>query len=409
MNKSLKQTDRQIFDIIKKEKERQSEHLELIASENYVTPAVLEAAGSILTNKYAEGYPGKRYYGGCKFIDEAETLAIERCKKLFNCDHANVQGHSGSNVNLAAYLSLISPGDLIMGQKLTDGGHLTHGTSVNFSGKLFKTVCYGVNKDGFLDYEEIFKIAIQSKPKLIMAGTSAYPRGLDFKKFKQIADSVGAYLVCDISHIAGLVCAGLHASPIPYADIVTTTTHKTLRGPRGGVIMCKQQYAKKVDSAIFPMLQGGPLEHIISAKAVAFGEALKPDFKNYQIQVLKNAKSLSERLLGRGVKLVSGGTDTHLMLIDLSQENLTGKDLENLLERANISANKNTIPNDTLSPFVTSGLRIGTPAVTTRGMKEKEMIIIADLIADVIKNGEKAVDRVKEKVKLLCSNFPLFY
>lgn len=408
MNKSLKQTDSQVFDIIKKEKQRQNDHLELIASENYVSPAVLETAGSILTNKYAEGYPGKRYYGGCKFIDEIETLAIQRCKKLFNCEHANVQGHSGSNVNLAAYLSLINPGDKIMGQKLTDGGHLTHGTSVNFSGKLFETVSYGVDKNGFLDYEEIARIAMQSKPKLIIAGTSAYPRQIDFKKFKEIADSVGAYLVCDISHIAGLICADLHPSPIPYADIVTSTTHKTLRGPRGGVIMCKTKHAKKVDSAIFPMLQGGPLEHIIAAKAVAFGEALNPSFKKYQKQVLKNAKIFSERLLANEINLVSGGTDTHLILIDLSKETLTGKELENFLEKANISANKNTIPGETRSPFTTSGLRIGTPAVTTRGMKEKEMIIIADLISDIIKNGEDAVERTKEKVKALCLAFPLY-
>ncbi len=295
-----------------------------------------------------------------------------------------------------------------MGQKLTDGGHLTHGTSVNFSGKLFETVSYGVDKNGFLEYEEIARIAMQSKPKLIIAGTSAYPRQIDFKKFKEIADSVGAYLVCDISHIAGLICADLHPSPIPYADIVTSTTHKTLRGPRGGVIMCKTKHAKKVDSAIFPMLQGGPLEHIIAAKAVAFGEALNPSFKKYQKQVLKNAKIFSERLLANEINLVSGGTDTHLILIDLSKETLTGKELENFLEKANISANKNTIPGETRSPFTTSGLRIGTPAVTTRGMKEKEMIIIADLISDIIKNGEDAVERTKEKVKALCLAFPLY-
>jgi glycine hydroxymethyltransferase len=407
MKSFLKEEDPEIYRLIKKEEKRQEDHLELIASENYVSPAVREATGSVLTNKYAEGYPGKRYYGGCEVIDEVENLAIERLKQLFHCEHANVQGHSGSNVNFAVYLALLKPGDTFMGQNLSDGGHLTHGAKVNFSGKIFKSVCYGVDENGFLDYDKILELALQAKPKLIMTGASAYPRQIDFKKFKEIADKVGAYLVADISHIAGLVATGLHPSPFPYADVVTTTTHKTLRGPRGGVIMCKEEFAKKIDKAIFPTLQGGPLEHIICAKAVAFGEALKPEFKVYQEQILKNAKALSGRLMQDGIKLVSNGTDNHLMLIDLSNENLTGKDLELLLDKANISTNKNTIPNEKRLASVTSGLRIGTPAVTTRGMKEKEMKIIADIIADIIKNGEKVVDLSREKVKALCAQFPL--
>jgi len=408
MKNGLKQTDIEIFKLVQKEKKRQNNHLELIASENFVSNSVLEATGSVLTNKYAEGYSGKRYYGGCEFIDKIEDIAIERLKSLFHCEHANVQGHSGSNVNLATYFALLNPGDTIMGLNLSDGGHLTHGSKVNFSGKIFNSVCYSVGENGLLDYDKILQLALEAKPKLIMAGTSAYPRKIDFKKFREIADRVGAYLVADISHIAGLVATGLHQSPIPYADVVTTTTHKTLRGPRGGVIMCKEQFAKRIDSAIFPALQGGPLEHVICAKAVAFGEALKPSFKIYQEQILKNAKSLSERLMKNGIKLVTNGTDTHLLLIDLSNENLTGKELENLLEKANISTNKNTIPNDKRSPFITSGLRVGTPAVTTRGMKEKEMIVIADIITDIIKNGEKAVKPSKEKVKGLCSLYPLY-
>jgi len=408
MKNILKQTDNEIYKLIQKEKYRQKNHLELIASENFVSESVLEATGSVLTNKYAEGYSGKRYYGGCEFIDKIEDIAIERLKKLFNCEHANVQGHSGSNVNFAVYFALLNPGDTIMGLNLADGGHLTHGSKVNFSGKIFNSVCYSVGENGLLDYDKILLQALEVKPKLIMAGTSAYPRRIDFKKFKEIADKVGAYLVADISHIAGLVATGLHQSPVPYADVVTTTTHKTLRGPRGGVIMCKEQYAKKIDSAIFPGLQGGPLEHVICAKAVAFGEALKPNFKTYQEQVLKNAKALSERLIENGIKLVTNGTDTHLLLIDLSNENLTGKELEKILVKANISTNKNAIPNDSRSPFITSGLRVGTPAVTTRGMKEKEMIVIADIITEIIKNGEKSVKESKQKVKSLCSSFPLY-
>lgn len=404
---NLKQTDNEIYKLIKTEERRQHSHLELIASENYVSRAVREATGSVLTDKYAEGYPGKRYYGGCEVVDNIESLAIERLKKLFGCEYANVQPHSGSNANLAAYLALLSPKDTIMGLSLSHGGHLTHGAKVNFSGKIFNSVSYTLGADGLINYDNILKLAKETNPKVIVAGTSAYPRKIDFSKFRKIADEVGAYLVADISHIAGLVAAGIHESPIPYADIVTTTTHKTLRGPRGAVIMCKEQFAKKVDSAVFPTLQGGPLEHVICAKAVAFGEALDPSFKAYQLQIVKNAKALANRLMQNGVKLVSGGTDTHLMLIDLTNENLTGKELENLLEKSNISTNKNTIPNDPRSPSVTSGLRIGTPAVTTRKMKENEMILIADIISDIIKHGEDAVKRSKEKVKNLCALFPL--
>ena len=406
--RKLKKADLEVYEIIQKEKNRQFEHLELIASENYVSNAVLEATGSVLTNKYAEGYPNKRYYGGCKFIDEVESLAIERLKKLFKCEHANVQPHSGANANLAVYLALLNPGDTILGLNLSEGGHLTHGSKANASGKIYNSVSYGVDENGLLDYKKIRKIAKECKPKLIMAGASAYSRKINFKKFRKIADEVGAYLVVDIAHIAGLVATGLHPSPVPYADVVTSTTHKTLRGPRGGIIMCKQELAKKIDSAVFPGLQGGPLEHIIAAKAVAFGEALKPSFKKYQKQILKNAKALSNRLLQNGINLVSNGTDNHLMLIDLSTNDLTGKDLENLLEQANISTNKNTVPNEKRSPFITSGLRIGTPAVTTRGMKEKEMIEIADIITDIIKNKEQAVERSKTKVLNLCKNFPVY-
>ena len=404
----LQKADSEVFNSIQKEKSRQTEHLELIASENYVSHAVLEAVGSVLTNKYAEGYSGKRYYGGCKYIDEVETLAIERLKKLFGCDHANVQPHSGANANLAVYLALLNPGDTILGLSLSEGGHLTHGYKANASGKLYNSVNYGVDETGRLDYKQIRKIAKQCKPKLIMAGASAYSRKINFKKFRKIADEVGAYLVVDIAHIAGLVATGLHPSPIPYADVVTSTTHKTLRGPRGGIIMCKEYLAKKIDSAVFPGLQGGPLEHVIAGKAVAFGEALKPSFKRYQRQILKNAKALSNRLLENGINIVSGGTDNHLMLIDLSEREMTGKELETLLEQANISANKNTVPNEKRSPFITSGLRIGTPAVTTRGMKEEQMFEIADIITDIIKNGESAVERSKQKVLALCNKFPVY-
>lgn len=404
----LSKQDNEIWQYICEEKQRQFEHIELIASENYVSRAVLEAAGSILTNKYAEGYPGKRYYGGCKYIDKIETLAIERLKQLFGCEHANVQPHSGANANLAVYSALLQPGDTILGLNLSEGGHLTHGSKANFSGKIYNGVCYGVDENGLLDYKQIRKLAKTHKPKLIMAGASAYSRKINFKKFRKIADEVGAYLVVDMAHIAGLVAAGLHPSPVPYADVVTSTTHKTLRGPRGGIILCKQELAKKIDSAVFPGTQGGPLEHIICAKAVAFGEALKPSFKRYQKQIIKNAKALSNRLLENGIKLVSGGTDNHLMLIDLSNLDITGKDLEQMLEQANISTNKNTVPNEKRSPFITSGLRIGTPAVTTRGMKEKEMIVIADIITDIIKNKENAIERSKQKVENLCKKFPVY-
>ncbi len=404
----LSKQDGEVWQYICEEKQRQFEHLELIASENYVSTAVLEAAGSILTNKYAEGYPGKRYYGGCKFVDKIESLAIERLKKLFGCEHANVQPHSGANANLAVYAALLKPGDTIMGLNLSEGGHLTHGSKANFSGKIYNSVCYGVDENGFLDYKQIRKLAKEHKPKLIMAGASAYSRKINFKKFRKIADEVGAYLVVDMAHIAGLVAAKLHPSPVPYADVVTSTTHKTLRGPRGGIILCKEELAKKIDGAVFPGTQGGPLEHIICAKAVSFGEALTPSFKKYQKQIIKNAKTLSGRLLENGINLVSGGTDNHLMLIDLSGLDITGKDLEEMLEKANISANKNTVPNEKRSPFITSGLRIGTPAVTTRGMKEKEMIVIADVITDIIKNKEEAIERSKQKVSELCKNFPVY-
>lgn len=404
----LKKADPEIYGFIEQEKNRQFEHIELIASENYVSTAVLEAVGSVLTNKYAEGYPSKRYYGGCKYVDQVEALAIERLKKLFGCDHANVQPHSGANANMAVYLALLNPGDTILGLNLSEGGHLTHGSKANASGKIYNSVSYGVNENGLLDYKQIRKLAKKHKPKLIMAGASAYSRKINFKKFRKIADEVGAYLVVDIAHIAGLVATGLHPSPVPYADVVTSTTHKTLRGPRGGIIMCKEYLAKKIDSAVFPGLQGGPLEHVIAGKAVAFGEALKPSFKRYQRQILKNAKALSSRLMENGINLVSNGTDNHLMLIDLSKRDITGKDLEKLLEQANISTNKNTVPNEQRSPFITSGLRIGTPAVTTRGMKQKEMIVIADIISDIINNKEQAVERSKQKVAELCKQFPVY-
>jgi len=405
---NLKIVDEEVYEYIQDEQTRQQEHIELIASENYVSKAVLQAAGSVLTNKYAEGYPSKRYYGGCVNVDKVENLAIERLKQLFGCEHANVQPHSGANANLAVYLALLQPGDTILGLNLSEGGHLTHGSKANASGKIYNSVSYGVDENGYLDYKKIKKIAKECKPKLIMAGASAYSRKIDFKKFRKIADEVGAYLVVDIAHIAGLVATKLHTSPIPYADVVTSTTHKTLRGPRGGIIMCKKELAKKIDAAVFPGLQGGPLEHIICAKAVAFKEALSPSFKKYQKQILRNAKFLSNRLLENGIKLVSGGTDNHLMLIDLSDRNLTGKELESLLEQANISTNKNTVPNEKRSPFITSGLRIGTPAVTTRGMKEPEMIEIADIITDIINNKEEAIERSKKKVKEICNKFPTY-
>lgn len=387
---------------------RQRSHIELIASENLVSKAVMAAMGSPLTNKYAEGYPGKRYYGGCEYVDVVETLAIERAKKLFGCEYANVQPHSGAQANLAAFFAMVEPGDTVMGMSLDCGGHLSHGSPVNISGKYFHIVPYGVTAEGFIDYDEVLRIAKECKPKMIIAGASAYARTIDFKKFREIADACGAVLMVDMAHIAGLVAAGLHPSPIPYADVVTTTTHKTLRGPRGGMILCNQEAADKYNfnKAIFPGIQGGPLMHVIAAKAVCFKEALSPDFVAYQEQILKNAKALCNGLLERGVKIVSGGTDNHLMLVDLTGTNVSGKELEKRLDQAHITCNKNTIPNDPRSPFVTSGVRLGTPAVTSRGMKEQEMDLIAEMIAMVIRD-EKNVEQVKEMVQKLTEKYPL--
>ena len=405
----IKQVDQEIYKVFEQELNRQQTHLELIASENFVDEAVLEASGSILTNKYAEGYPGRRYYGGCEFVDIAENLAIERAKKLFGAEHVNVQPHSGSQANAAVYFAMLQPGDTILGMSLDHGGHLTHGSPVNFSGKTYHFVSSGVSKDtGYIDYEQVREQALKHKPKMIVAGYSAYTRILDFEKFRQIADEVGAYLMVDIAHIAGLVATGVHPSPVPMADFVTTTTHKTLRGPRGGMIMCKEQYAKQIDKAIFPGTQGGPLMHIIAAKAVAFELALQPEFKTYCQQIVSNAKALAAALVEYGIQLVSGGTDNHLMLIDLRGTGKTGKVAETLLHSANITTNKNAIPFDPEKPFVTSGIRIGTPAVTTRGMKEEDMKTIALCIAEVIKQGEQAVPQVKEKVLALCKKYPLY-
>ena len=405
---NLRNKDPEIMEIIEMETNRQREHLELIASENFVTPQVMEAMGSQLTNKYAEGYPGKRYYGGCKFVDMAENLAIERLKELFGAEHANVQPHSGSNANLGVYFAVLKPGDKVLGMNLSEGGHLTHGSPVNISGTYFNFTAYGVDeKTEVIDYEKVREIAIKEKPKLIVAGASAYPRIIDFKKFKKIADEVDAYLMVDMAHIAGLVAAGLHPSPVPYADFVTTTTHKTLRGPRGGAILCKKEFAKAIDKAIFPGIQGGPLMHIIAAKAVSFGEALQDDFKEYQKQIVKNASALAEALKEKGFRLVSGGTDNHLILLDVRNKGLTGKKAEDLLEAVNITTNKNTIPNDPESPFVTSGIRIGTPAVTTRGMKEAEMKEIAEIMNLALdENNDR--EEVKKKTLDLCKRFPLY-
>ncbi|TCW38095.1 serine hydroxymethyltransferase [Thermohydrogenium kirishiense] len=404
----IRETDPEIADAIVKEIERQKNKIELIASENFVSEAVMEAMGSPLTNKYAEGYPGKRYYGGCEFVDVVEDLARERLKKLFGAEHANVQPHSGAQANMAAYFALIKPGDTILGMNLAHGGHLTHGSKVNFSGKLYNIIPYGVREDtGFIDYEELEKLAKEYRPKLIVAGASAYPRIIDFKKFKEIADSVGAYLMVDMAHIAGLVAAGLHPNPVDYSDVVTSTTHKTLRGPRGGIILSKEVHAKAIDKSVFPGVQGGPLMHVIAAKAVCFNEALKPEFKEYQKRIVKNAKALAEGLLDRKVNLVSGGTDNHLMLLDLRGTGVTGKDLERRLDYVGITANKNAIPNDPLGPNVTSGLRLGTPAVTTRGMNESDMEEIADIIYNVLKD-ENYVDTAKSRVKKLLDKYPLY-
>ena len=405
----VRAVDPEIAAAIEAEMNRQNSHIELIASENWVSKAVMAAMGSPLTNKYAEGYSGKRYYGGCECVDVVENLAIERAKKIFGCEYVNVQPHSGAQANMAVQFAMLKPGDTIMGQNLAHGGHLTHGSPANFSGTYFNVVPYGVNDDGVLDYDEIRRIALECKPKMIIAGASAYARTLNFKRFRDIADEVGAYLMVDIAHIAGLVAAGLHPSPIPYAHVTTTTTHKTLRGPRGGMIMSDAETAKKFNfnKAVFPGIQGGPLMHVIAAKAVCFEEALKPEYKEYQAQVVKNAQALCKGLMDRGIKIVSGGTDNHLMLVDLTPFDLTGKDVEHLLDAANITANKNTIPNDPKSAFVTSGIRIGTPAVTSRGLKEEDMETIAEAVALMIKEGESATEKAKALVKSLTDKYPL--
>ncbi|MBT9721908.1 aminotransferase class I/II-fold pyridoxal phosphate-dependent enzyme [Dorea longicatena] len=404
----IKKADSEIADAIQAEMERQNSHLELIASENWVSKAVMAAMGSPLTNKYAEGYPGKRYYGGCQCVDVVEDLARERAKKLFGCDYANVQPHSGAQANLAVFFAMLEPGDKVMGMNLDHGGHLTHGSPVNISGKYFNIVSYGVNDEGVIDYDKVREIAVKEKPKMIIAGASAYARIIDFKKFREIADEVRAYLMVDMAHIAGLVAAGLHPSPIPYADVTTTTTHKTLRGPRGGLILCNQEAADKFNfnKAVFPGIQGGPLEHVIAGKAVCFKEALEPEFAEYQKQIIKNAQALSKGLMGRGVKIISGGTDNHLMLIDLRGEEVTGKELEKRLDAAHITCNKNTVPNDPRSPFVTSGVRLGTPAVTTRGLKEEDMDVIAECIALVLQS-EDNIEKVKGMVAELTAKYPL--
>jgi len=406
----IAKVDPEIFSLIEKEFERQQSKLEMIASENFTSIAVMEAQGTVLTNKYAEGLPGKRYYGGCEYYDEIENLAIERAKKLFNAEHVNVQPHSGAQANFAVFLAVLKPGDTILGMSLDQGGHLTHGSKANVSGKWFKSVFYGVNENGFIDYEELEKIAKAEKPKLIIAGASAYSRTIHFDKFRKIADILGAYLMVDMAHIAGLVACGLHPSPFPYADFVTTTTHKTLRGPRGGLIFCKEKYAKQINSAVFPGSQGGPLMHVIAAKAVALKEALEPEFKDYQNHVVNNAKALANTLIQNGIDIVSGGTDNHLLLVDLRKVNLTGKEAEHILDEVGITCNKNTIPRDQESPFVTSGIRLGTPAITTRGMKEKEMILLGALIASVLKNpkDEKIIEKARQDIKTLCESFPLY-
>ena len=408
--KSIKAVDEELYDSMVEELRRQQHNLELIASENIVSPAVMAAAGSFYTNKYAEGYPRKRYYGGCQFVDRAEELAIERAKELFGVKYANVQAHSGSNANFAVYYAVLKPGDTVLGMSLSEGGHLTHGSPVNLSGKLFRFVSYGLNPEtGRIDYDDVRNKALEYKPKLIVAGASAYARTIEFDKFRAIADEVGAYFMVDIAHIAGLVAAGLHPSPVPYADFVTSTTHKTLRGPRGGLIMTNdEELAKLIDKTIFPGSQGGPLMHIIAAKAVAFKEALSPEFKEYQKQVVKNAKALADTLLEEGVNLVSGGTDNHLMLLNLVGTGVTGKQLEKWLDEAHITVNKNAVPNDPEKPFVTSGVRIGTPAVTTRGMNEDDMKVVGRCIADIIRNGEEAIPRVTEQVLALCAAHPLY-
>ena len=405
----LGQYDSEVADAMNLELKRQKRNLELIASENIVSPAVMAAMGSVLTNKYAEGYPGKRYYGGCEDVDIVENIAIERAKKLFGAQFANVQAHSGAQANTAVYVALLQPGDTVMGMSLAHGGHLTHGSPVNISGKFYNFVSYGTNDEGFIDYEELYKQANKCKPKLIVAGASAYPRVIDFPKLASIARAVGAYLMVDMAHIAGLVAAGQHISPVPYADVVTTTTHKTLRGPRGGLILTNNEYiAKKINSAIFPGVQGGPLMHVIAGKAVCFGEALKPEFKTYGEQIVKNAKGLADTLLEKGFKLVSGGTDNHLMLVDLRPFDITGKDLQNNLDECYITVNKNAIPNDPQKPALTSGVRIGTPAVTTRGLKEDDMRVIGECIYLTAKDFESNKEKVRGMVNELCAKYPLY-
>jgi glycine hydroxymethyltransferase len=408
---NLKHSDPEVFEAIQKEIERERENIILIASENYASPSVLEVQGSILTNKYAEGYPKKRYYGGCGYADIVENLAIERAKKLFGAEHVNVQPHSGTQANMAVYFSVLKPRDTILGMSLSHGGHLSHGAPINFSGIFYKTITYGVDRDtGYIDYNEVRHLAIENKPKMILVGASAYSRIIDFKIFSDIAKEVGAYLTADIAHIAGLIAAGLHPSPVPYADFVTTTTHKTLRGPRGGMIMCKAEYAKAVDRMIFPGIQGGPLVHVIAAKAVALKEALRQEFKDYQVRVIRNAKRLAEELINRGFKIVSGGTDNHMMLVDLTNKDITGKDAEEALEKVGITVNKNIIPYDERPPAITSGIRLGTPCVTTRGMNEAEMVEIAEIISLVIQNkyDAEAIRAISKRVKNLCKRFPVY-
>ena len=407
---NLKTTDPQVFEAIEKERCREHEKIVLIASENYVSKAVLDAQGSIFTNKYAEGYPGRRYYGGCEYADIVENLAIERAKAIFGAEHVNVQPHSGSQANMAVYFAVLKPGDKILGMNLSHGGHLSHGASVNFSGVLYKNVPYGVNKEGLIDYDEVRRLALEQRPKMIVVGASAYSRVLDFKTFSDIAKESGAYLMADIAHIAGLIAAGLHPSPVPYADFVTTTTHKTLRGPRGGMIMCRAEFAKAVDKMIFPGIQGGPLVHVIAAKAVALKEAMGEDFRSYQKGVIDNARTLAAELVKKGFRIISGGTDNHLMLVDLTSKGITGRDAENALDQAGITVNKNAIPYDERPPAITSGIRLGTPSVTTRGMGATEMIEIADLISAVINNSKEpeAIRANAERVCTLCDRFPIY-
>ncbi|KTC86303.1 serine hydroxymethyltransferase [Legionella brunensis] len=412
-NYTIADFDEELWQAMQAERVRQEDHIELIASENYASPRVLEAQGSVLTNKYAEGYPGKRYYGGCEYVDVAESLAIARAKKLFAADYVNVQPHSGSQANAAVMMALLSPGDLILGMALPHGGHLTHGSKVNFSGKLYQAIEYGVNADtGLIDYDILEELALKHRPKMIIAGFSAYSQVLDWQRFRTIADSVGAYLMADIAHVAGLIATGLYPSPVPYADVVTSTTHKTLRGPRGGLILARanEEIEKKLNSSVFPGMQGGPLMHVIAAKAVAFAEALQPEFKQYQQQVLLNAKVMAETLKGRGYPIVSGGTENHLLLVNLISKNITGKEADAALGRAHITVNKNTVPNDPRSPFVTSGLRLGTPAITTRGFREREVNQLSEWIADVLDdvNNEATIARVKAQVLQLCHEFPVY-